>query len=166
MIVIPAVDLYQGKVVRLARGDYNEVTVYSDDPVAVARSFEDAGAGRIHVVDLDAAAQGRGANLDAIGAIARALGIEVELGGGIRTVEDARRAFDLGVKYVILGTVCVRDPSTASSILEAFPGRVAIGIDALGGRAAITGWKEVTSMTALDLARHYEKLRPAFIVFT
>lgn len=166
MIVIPAIDLHKGRVVRLRRGDFNDVSVYSDDPAGVAMSFEEAGAGRIHVVDLDATLTGRIVNLDAIRAIRSAAGIEVELGGGIRGRDDALRAFDLGVDYVILGTVTTEDPEAALGLMETFPGRIAVGIDALGGRVAVKGWQELTEKTALEVARYYEPHGPAFIVYT
>lgn len=166
MIIIPAIDLHKGQVVRLKKGRFDEVTVYGSDPAAVARSFQDAGAQRIHVVDLDGSVEGRGMNVQAIASICAAVSAEVELGGGIRTVQAAQAAFDLGVTYAILGTVTAKDPHTTSEILKAFPGRVGIGIDALDGKVAVGGWKELTGKTASELARHYEPLHPAFIVYT
>jgi len=166
MIIIPAIDLHEGRVVRLKKGRFDEVTVYSSNPADMARSFQDAGAGRIHVVDLDGSVAGKGMNVQAIAAICSAVEVEVELGGGIRTAGDASRAFDLGVSSVILGTVTARDPDTAAAILEAFPGRVGIGIDALHGKVAVQGWKEVTEQTAFELAHFYERCNPAFIVYT
>jgi len=166
MIIIPAIDLHEGQVVRLKKGKFDEVTVYSQDPAGIAASFAEAGAGRIHVVDLDGSVEGRAVNGKAIQAICRAAAVEVELGGGIRSVEDAHRAFDLGVGYVILGTVTAKDQGTTEAILEAFPGRVAIGIDALDGKVAVQGWKELTGRSAIELARHYERFNPAFIVYT
>ena len=166
MIVIPAIDLHEGQVVRLKKGAFDEVTRYSRDPAEVARSFEDAGARRIHVVDLDGSVKGHGVNLKAIESICSSVGVEVELGGGIRTIDDAKRAFDLGVGYVILGTVVAENPAAAREILSEFPGRVGIGIDALKGRVATRGWKEVTSQTAVDLAKGYEQSTPAFVVYT
>ena len=166
MIVIPAIDLHEGNVVRLKKGRFDEVTVYGTDPAGVARSFADAGARRIHVVDLDGSVAGRGMNVQAISSICSSAKVAVELGGGIRTVDDAQRAFDLGVAYVILGTVVAKDPQTTKAILQAFPGKAGIGIDALDGRVAVEGWKEVTERTAVELARHYEQYDPAFIVYT
>ncbi len=166
MIIIPAIDLHKGQVVRLRKGRFDEVTVYGTDPARVARSFQEAGAERIHVVDLDGSVEGRGMNVQAIAGICAAVGVEVELGGGIRTVQAAQAAFDLGVTYAILGTVTAKDPATAVAILKRFPGRVGIGIDALDGKVAVGGWKELTLKTASELARHYEPFRPAFIVYT
>jgi len=166
VIVIPAIDLHQGQVVRLKKGLFEEVTVYSQVPGEVAKSFVDAGAKRIHVVDLDGSVAGKGMNLAAVSAICSAVDVEVELGGGIRSIEDARRMFDLGIAYVILGTIVVKDPGAAGRILESFPGRVGIGIDALNGKVAVGGWKELTDSTALALAHHFEPFNPAFIVYT
>lgn len=166
MIIIPAIDLHLGQVVRLKKGKFDEVSVYGKDPSAMARSFAEAGAERIHVVDLDGSVKGKGMNLQAIEKICSAVDVEVELGGGIRTIEDAQRVFDLGVGYAILGTVTAKDPKTTEDILNAFPGRVAIGIDALDGRVAVQGWKELTTQSATELARHYEQFAPAFIVYT
>jgi phosphoribosylformimino-5-aminoimidazole carboxamide ribotide isomerase len=166
MIIIPAIDLHKGQVVRLRKGRFDEVTVYGTDPAAMARSFQDAGAERIHVVDLDGSVEGRGMNVQAISSICAAVGVEVELGGGIRTVQAAQAAFDLGVTYAILGTLTAKDPATTVAILKRFPGRVGIGIDALDGRVAVGGWKELTTKTASELARHYEPFHPAFIVYT
>ena len=166
MIIIPAIDLHQGQVVRLKKGNFDEVTVYSRFPADVAKSFADAGAKRIHVVDLDGSVEGKGMNVQAISSICSAVGVEVELGGGIRSLDDARRTFDLGISYVILGTVVAKDPQTAEAIISACPGKVGIGIDALEGKVAVQGWKELTSQRAVDLARHYEQFNPAFIVYT
>lgn len=166
MIVIPAIDLHEGKVVRLKKGAFDDVTCYSSVPADVAKAFEDAGAERIHVVDLDGSVKGEGVNVAAIESICAAVGVEVELGGGIRTVRGARRAFELGVRYVILGTITAEASEAAREILAAFPGRVGIGIDALKGRVATRGWKEITDKTAVALAREYEPSSPAFVVYT
>ena len=166
VIVIPAIDLHEGEVVRLKKGAFDEVTRYSGVPADVARMFEASGAKRIHVVDLDGSVRGRGVNVKAIEAVCSAVSAEVELGGGIRSVADARRAFEMGVSYVILGTVTAEDPQGAREIIAEFPGRVGIGIDALKGRVATRGWKEITDKTAVALAREYEPSRPAFVVYT
>ncbi len=166
MIVIPAIDLHEGNVVRLKKGAFDDVTRYSSVPSDVAKAFRDAGAKRIHVVDLDGSLKGEGINTQAIESICAAAGVEVELGGGIRSLDDARRAFDLGVTYVILGTITAAMPDTAKEIIRAFPGKVGIGIDALKGYVAIKGWKEITPKTAVSLAREYEEAGPAFVVYT
>lgn len=166
MIVIPAIDLHEGNVVRLKKGVFDDVTCYSKDPAEVALAFRDAGAKRIHVVDLDGSVEGKGMNTSAIASICASAGVEVELGGGIRSIDDARRVFDLGVTYAILGTMVVKDPDAAKEIIARFPGKVAIGIDALKGRVAVHGWKEVTDRTALTLAKDFEEVSPAFVVYT
>ncbi len=166
MIVIPAIDLHEGNVVRLKKGAFDDVTRYSSVPSDVAKSFRDAGARRIHVVDLDGSLKGEGVNTKAIESICAAAGVEVELGGGIRSLNHARRAFDLGVTYVILGTITATMPDTAKEIVQAYPGKVGIGIDALKGYVAVKGWKEITQKTAVSLAREYEELNPAFVVYT
>jgi phosphoribosylformimino-5-aminoimidazole carboxamide ribotide isomerase len=166
MIIIPAIDLHEGKVVRLKKGAFDDVTCYSRVPEDVARAFEDAGARRIHVVDLDGSVKGQGVNGRAIESICAAVGVDVELGGGIRNIMDARRAFGFGVSYVILGTVTAEDPETAKDIIAAFPGKVGIGIDALKGRVATRGWKEITAKTAVSLAQEFEQSGPSFVVYT
>ncbi|HQJ07908.1 MAG TPA: HisA/HisF-related TIM barrel protein, partial [Deltaproteobacteria bacterium] len=155
MIVIPAIDLHEGNVVRLKKGAFDDVTRYSSVPADVAKEFRDAGAERIHVVDLDGSVRGEGVNTKAIESICRASNVEVELGGGIRSIDHARAAFDLGVTYVILGTITASKPDEAKRIISAFPGRVGIGIDALKGFVAVRGWKEITQETAVSLAREY-----------
>jgi phosphoribosylformimino-5-aminoimidazole carboxamide ribotide isomerase len=166
MIVIPAIDLHHGKVVRLKKGDFNAVTVYSDSVALIARTFEEAGAKRIHVVDLDGSLEGRRINADSIKAICDAVKVEVQLGGGIRTLADADEAFGLGVSYVILGTVIIRDPDAAIKILDAFPGKAALGIDARDGKVATSGWTETSTRDAFEVAREFEQINPAFIVYT
>ena len=166
MIVIPAIDLHHGKVVRLKKGDFNAVTIYSDSVASIASSFEEAGARRIHVVDLDGSLEGRRINADSIKAICDAVNVEVELGGGIRTLADADEAFRLGVSHVILGTVIIRDTDEAKKILKAFQGKAGLGIDARDGKVATAGWTETSTRDALDVAMEYEDLNPAFIVYT
>jgi phosphoribosylformimino-5-aminoimidazole carboxamide ribotide isomerase len=166
MIIIPAIDLHHGKVVRLKKGDFNAITIYSDSVASIAGSFEEAGAKRIHVVDLDGSLEGRRINADSIKAICDAVKVEVELGGGIRTLADADEAFGLGVSYIILGTVIIRDPDAAKKILNAFPGKAALGIDARDGKVATSGWTETSTRDALEVAREFEQLNPAFIVYT
>ena len=123
MIIIPAIDLHQGQVVRLKKGKFDEVTVYSRFPADVAKSFADAGAKRIHVVDLDGSVAGKGMNVQAISSICSAVGVEVELGGGIRSLDDARRTFDLGISYVILGTRGGQGPQDRRGYHQRLPGQ-------------------------------------------
>jgi len=166
MIVIPAIDLHDGHVVRLKQGAFDDVTYYNPNPADVAKTFQDAGARRIHVVDLDGSDRGNSVNTPAIKAICRAVEVEVELGGGIRSAKDAGQMFDLGVDFVILGTLAVKDPDAAREIIRQFPDHIGIGIDAIDGRVAVHAWKEVSDTTALDLAKSFDVLRPAFVVYT
>ncbi|MRR14583.1 1-(5-phosphoribosyl)-5-[(5-phosphoribosylamino)methylideneamino]imidazole-4-carboxamide isomerase [archaeon] len=166
MIITPAIDLHEGNVLRLRKGAFDQVTFYSNIPADTAKAFRDAGAKRLHVVDLDGSLQGKGVNLKAIESICNAFGNEVELGGGIRMMEDAGRAFGMGVTYVILGTITATMPDAAKEIIMTFPGKVGIGIDALKGHVAVRGWKEVTQQTAVSLAREYEGVSPAFLIYT
>lgn len=166
MLVIPAIDLHNSQVVRLQQGAFDKVTLYNRDPAGVAKAWQEAGAKRIHVVDLDGSVQGKGVNTPAIKAICNLVDVDVEVGGGIRSEEDAARMIDLGVTFIILGTMVVDDRKGAKRIIERFPGRVAIGIDAIGGKVAIHGWQDITDVDVIDLARYYEEAHPAFIVYT
>ena len=166
MIVIPAIDLKGAQVVRLRQGDFDQVTEYSSDPASMARSFEEARAKRIHVVDLDGSVDGRSTNYAAIKAICASVTVPVEVGGGVRSLADAQGLFDAGVSYIILGTMVVKDPAAAKAIIAAFPGKVGLGVDAKDGLAAIHGWKEVTDKSAVDLIKSYEACQPAFVVYT
>ncbi len=156
MIVIPAIDLADGKCVRLRQGDMNQRTVYGDDPAAMARHWEDQGAEILHVVDLDGAMTGQSANLPAIEAVVGAVSIPVELGGGLRTVADVQRVLDLGVRWAIMGTSALRDPEAVKEAVAAFGERVIVGLDARDGRVAVSGWVETSDVAALDLARQME----------
>jgi phosphoribosylformimino-5-aminoimidazole carboxamide ribotide isomerase len=152
----PAIDLRGGRAVRLLRGDYAAETVYSDDPVAVARSFEVAGARWIHVVDLDAARSGEAGNLDLVAAVAKGVGCQVETGGGVRSVEAAERLIDAGVARVVVGTAAVERPELVTELAARFPGRVAVGLDARGRRVAVKGWTETTGADLVELAARFE----------
>ncbi len=141
MIVIPAIDLRDGAVVRLHQGDYAQQTTYGRDPAAAARRFEAEGAERIHVVDLDGAREGRRTQAEQVRAIAGAVGVPIQLGGGLRTLDDIDAAFDDGVERVVLGTAAVRDPQLVRAVVERHgPERIAIGIDARDGVAKVDGW--------------------------
>jgi phosphoribosylformimino-5-aminoimidazole carboxamide ribotide isomerase len=137
------------------KGDYAAFTVFSDEPAAVARDFEEAGAKRIHVVDLDGAKAGRPVNLAVVEAIAKAVSIPVELGGGLRTIGDLLSAEQAGVSEFILGTILIRDPGFALRAVERWPGKVWIGIDAKNGNVAVSGWLEGTATRAVDLAESW-----------
>jgi phosphoribosylformimino-5-aminoimidazole carboxamide ribotide isomerase len=162
----PAIDLRGGRAVRLLRGDYAAETVYSDDPVAVARSFEAAGARWIHVVDLDAARSGEAGNLEFVAAIARSVGCEVETGGGVRSVEAAERLIDAGVARVVIGTAAVERPELVTELAARYPGRVAVGLDARGRGVAVKGWTETTGADLVELARRFEGEGVASLVVT
>ena len=159
MKIFPAIDLREGRVVRLTQGDYSRMEVYGDRPEEAARSFREKGARCLHVVDLDGARDGSTANFDAISRILRAgEGMEVEVGGGIRDEERIRAYLDLGVSRVILGTVAVRDFAFTARMAQTYGEKIAVGVDARDGRVAVSGWMEVTSLDSLDFCR---KLRDA-----
>ncbi len=168
MQIIPAVDLRQGKVVRLVRGDLKEERVYSLDPAQTARDFAAAGASRLHVVDLEGAFQGSSKNLDSIKSIAAAAaGMEVQVGGGIRTLEAARSLLGAGVKRVILGTAAVEEPGLVGDFLEEFgPDRVLVAVDARDGQVAVKGWVESLGRDALEFALLMQELGVRQIVYT
>src|SRR5512137_2758036 len=144
MIVLPAIDLKEGKAVRLLRGEMAQATVYSDSPADVARRWQDAGATHLHVVDLDGAIGGAPKNRQAIDAILGAVTMKVELGGGIRDEQTAAAYLGQGLWRVILGTAACADPDLAAALFARFPGQVAAGIDARDGRVAVKGWVETT----------------------
>ena len=162
----PAIDLRGGRAVRLLRGDYAAETVYSDDPVAVARSFEAAGARWIHVVDLDAARSGEAGNLDLVAAVAKSVGCAVETGGGVRSVEAAERLIDAGIARVVVGTAAVERPELVTELAARFPGRVAVGLDARGRRLAVKGWTETTGADLVDVAQRLEGEGVAALIVT
>lgn len=150
----PAIDLLDGKCVRLYQGDYARETVYGDDPVSQARVFEEAGADWIHVVDLDAARTGNPINREIIAEIARAVDVPVQTGGGIRTVEAAAAHIDAGVARVVLGTAAMEDPELVASLAARYP--VAVGLDARDGQIAVRGWRETSKRELLDVAATFE----------
>ncbi len=166
MDIIPAVDLKGGRCVRLKQGRMDQETVFSLDPVAMARQWQRLGARRLHVVDLDGAVGGRPANAEVIQAICAALEIPVQLGGGVRDLEGLERALELGVERVILGTLAARDPEAALAAAARHPGRVVMGIDAREGMVATAGWTETSSIHYLDLARRLDQPQVAAFVFT
>jgi len=166
MEAIPAVDLKGGRCVRLRQGRMDDETVFSDDPVAMAKRWADLGARRLHVVDLDGAVQGRPANAAVIAAICRALEIPVQLGGGVRDLAGLAATLELGVDRVILGTLAARQPEVALEAVERFPGRVVIGIDARDGKVAVSGWLETSELDYLEAAKRFDAPGVAAIVFT
>jgi len=166
MLIIPAIDLKEGKCVRLRQGRAAEMTVFSDDPVAMGLKWQAAGARWLHVVDLDGAFSGSPQNLAAIRALRQALQIPLELGGGLRTWRTIRAYLDLGLDRLILGTVVLKDPDLAARACAAFPGQIAFGLDAKNGRLAVEGWTETSRRTVLEVAKSLEPLRPAALIYT
>ena len=166
MILFPAIDLKEGACVRLVQGDMARATVFSEDPPAQARAFADAGFSWLHVVDLDGAFAGRPVNGGAVGAILEAIDLPVQLGGGIRDMATIEAWLARGVERVVLGTVAVREPALVRAACRAFPGRIALGIDAREGRVAVEGWAETVEIEALELARRFEDAGAAAIVHT
>jgi len=166
LIVIPAIDLKDGKCVRLAQGDFSRITVYSENPTEIAAQWQEQGAERIHIVDLDGSLAGSPRNSRAILAIVRSVGIPVEVGGGIRDIRTVASYVEGGVQWVILGTAALKNRSFVQEACRLFHGRIIIGIDARDGLAAAEGWTEKTAEPAVDIARLYEGDDPAAIVYT
>lgn len=166
MDVIPAIDLRGGRCVRLQQGDYARETVFSTDPAALARRWLDEGASRLHLVDLDGARSGRADNQDAVRAILRTVDIPCQLGGGIRSTECAIAWLEAGVDRVIVGTQALKDPDWFAALLEQFPRRILLGLDARDGLVATDGWLDVSSVPALELARRFDRLPLAAIIYT
>ena len=166
MILYPAIDLKEGRCVRLRQGDMAQATVFSDDPAAQAKDFAEAGFAWLHIVDLDGALAGRPANGAAVEAILQAVSSPIQLGGGIRDLATAESWLDRGVRRVILGTAAVRDPGFVRAAAKAFPERVAVGIDARDGKVAVEGWAETSELAATALARRFEDSGVAAIIYT
>ena len=167
MLLIPAIDLKNGRCVRLLQGEAAAETVYSDDPAAMARSFEDAGAKRLHLVDLDGAFKGKGANLVSIRSILKNISIPVQLGGGLRNAENIEQMFELGVSSVIVGTMAVKNPDVLEEVIQRFTGeKVILGIDARDRKVSIEGWQEGTEIDDVEFALRWKKFGIQRIVFT
>lgn len=166
MILYPAIDLKDGKCVRLLRGDMNDATVFGDDPAAQARAFEDAGCAWLHLVDLNGAFEGKPVNGAAVEAILAQTTIPAQLGGGIRDMNTIETWLDKGLARVILGTVAVENPDLVRDAALAFPGQVAVGLDARHGRIATRGWAEDTDIMVTDLAKSFEDAGVAAIIYT
>lgn len=167
LTLYPAIDLKGGQVVRLKRGEMDQATVYADDPAAQARAFASAGFAWVHVVDLDGAFAGRPANAAAVrGILAAVPAARVQLGGGIRSMAVAEAWLAEGVARIILGSAAVKDPDFARAACRAFPGRVALGIDARDGMVATEGWAETSDVSATDLARRFEDSGAAAVIYT
>ena len=166
MDVIPAIDLLEGKCVRLYQGDYQQSQVFNDDPVAVAQQWLEQGATRLHVVDLDGAKVGFSSNLEAIAAIVKAVDIPVQVGGGLRDLASVRQLLNLGVNRTILGTVAVEDPDLISELCQKFPGQITVGIDARNGKVATRGWLETSEVAATELAQQMANRGVVNIIYT
>lgn len=166
MEVIPAIDLLDGKCVRLYQGDYAQSEIFNDNPVAVARSWQEQGATRLHVVDLDGAKSGKTTNLSAIEAIVKAIDIPVQVGGGLRDRDSIERLLKLGVQRGIVGTVAVEQPQLVIQWCQEFPQQIVVGIDARNGKVATRGWLETSEIQAVDLAQRMAQAGAAAIIYT
>ncbi len=167
MLIIPAIDLKDGKCVRLRQGRMDDDTVFSDDPVSMAKRWVDAGARRLHLVDLNGAFEGEPVNGDVVRAITQAFpSLPVQVGGGIRDAETIDAYLNTGVEYCIIGTKAVREPEFVDQACEQFPGHIIVGIDAREGMVAVEGWAEVSDVMAVDLARRFENAGVSAIVYT
>ncbi len=165
MLVIPAIDLMGGEVVRLEKGDFGTRKAYAADPAQVARGFGAAGAERIHVVDLDGARAGRPVNLDAVRAIAAA-GVPFEVGGGLRTLADVERVLALGAAFAVLGTAAVQRLDLVREACARFPGQIVCGIDAKGGEVAVAGWEQGSGLPAAEVAQRVKAAGVALVEYT
>ncbi|EUC00959.1 1-(5-phosphoribosyl)-5-(5-phosphoribosylamino)methylideneamino imidazole-4-carboxamide isomerase [Rhizobium sp. CF080] len=166
MILFPAIDLKDGQCVRLKLGDMDQATVYNPDPAAQAKTFEDQGFEWLHVVDLNGAFAGESVNGAAVDAILKATKNPVQLGGGIRTLDHIENWLARGLTRVILGTVAVRDPALVIEACKQFPGKVAVGIDAKGGKVAVEGWAEASELGVIELAKKFEGAGVSAIIYT
>lgn len=166
MILFPAIDLKDGKCVRLKLGDMQQATIFNDSPANQAKSFENQGFEYLHVVDLNGAFAGESVNGAAVDAILNTVKFPVQLGGGIRTLAHIESWLDKGLARVILGTIAVRDPELVKTACKNFPGQVAVGIDARGGKVAVEGWAETSELSAIELAKQFEGAGVAAIIYT
>ena len=166
MIVIPAIDLKEGKCVRLEQGLMEKDTVFNDNPGAQARAWQDQGAELLHIVDLDGAFAGQPKNREAIEAILKAITIPAQLGGGIRDIATIEAYLSLGLSRVIIGTAAQRNPELVREACAKFPGQIVVGIDAKNGMVAVQGWAELTDITAVELAQKFENFGVAALIYT
>ena len=166
MNIYPAIDLRDGKVVRFYQGDYDQMTVYQEDPVDVARSFKAAGADYLHLVDLDGAKDGELVNFDTIKAIVEDVDMFVEVGGGIRDEERIKQYLDLGVGRVILGTIAVKDREFLEKMVSVYGERIAVGVDARDDRVAINGWKEITDIDSFEFCEYLRDIGVKAVIYT
>jgi phosphoribosylformimino-5-aminoimidazole carboxamide ribotide isomerase len=166
MILLPAVDIRDGRAVRLRQGDFDQETVYADDPLDAARSFVEAGASFLHIVDLDGAREGEPVNLHHVERIAGELDVAVELGGGLRSIGSIRRALSAGALRVVLGTAAFTDPELLEEALSAFTSRILVGVDVRGGRVSVAGWTRETQVSGEDAIRQMQQLGATRFVYT
>ena len=166
MYIIPAIDLIDGKAVRLQKGDYNKVTVYSDSPAEVAESFERDGAKMLHVVDLDGAKDGTTANFDTVKEIIRRTGLSVEIGGGVRNIERVKKYIDIGVDRVIIGTAAITNPDFLKEAVKLYGEKIVVGVDVKDGYVAIKGWLEVSEVSCNDFCEHLCELGVKTVICT
>jgi phosphoribosylformimino-5-aminoimidazole carboxamide ribotide isomerase len=166
MLIIPAIDLKDGKCVRLTQGQKEAETIFSHNPVDMAKTWQDQGANYLHVVDLDGAFEGIPKNLALVEQIIKQIKIPVEFGGGLRTTQAVKTMLDLGVDRVIIGTKAVESPMWVHDLCAAYPGRIAIGIDAKNGSVAVKGWTALCEWTVTDFAKEIEKASPSVIIYT
>ena len=166
MNIIPAIDLIDGKAVRLQKGDYNKITVYSDSPEKVAKYFYDCGARYLHVVDLDGAKSGKADNFETIKRIVDAVDLSVEVGGGIRSLDVVKKYVDIGVDRIILGTAAITDPEFLKEAVELYGNRITVGVDIKDGMVAIKGWTEVSAVSCEDFCRQLEELGVSSVICT
>ena len=166
MQIWPAIDLRGGKCVRLRQGDYQQETVFADDPAAVARQFADAGACHLHIVDLEGAREGLPVNLPGVQAILDAIDIECELGGGIRDEQSVCELLEFGLTRLVIGTSAITDPDGFRQMCRKYPGKLVLGIDARDGRVATDGWQQTSDLGAIELARQFVNEPLAAIIYT
>ena len=166
MLIIPAIDLKDGRCVRLFQGDMNQETVYFENPLDAAKHWLAQGASFLHLVDLNGAVEGRPVHTKEVSAICQLTGLSVELGGGLRSIGAVQAALDLGVSRVVIGTAAYGNAEFLHELCQKFPGRVVVGIDARGGKVAVKGWKETTATDAVDLARRCERNGATRIIYT
>ena len=166
MLIFPAIDLYDGKAVRLYKGDYNQMTVYSENPPELAEAFRAAGATHMHLVDLEGAKTGETPNLETIRRIREAVPLFIEVGGGVRSIEIVERCLDTGIDSVILGTAAVTDPTILRAAVSKYGEKVAVGVDIRDGKVAIRGWTEKSAFDAFEFCRELQKIGVRTIICT
>lgn len=166
MILYPAIDLKDGQCVRLAKGEMDQATIFNEDPVDQARQFEAAGFEWLHIVDLNGAFAGASVNGPIIEEICKSVSLPIQLGGGIRNMDNAKYWLDCGISRIIIGTAAVKDPDFVHAACKAFPGKVAVGLDARENKVAVEGWAETTELTVFEMAEKFEHAGVAAIIFT